>query len=147
MHFGALYNSAMARPSEAEDGRSARRVLTRAFALAMMLLILPCNASAHAVVLSATPAVNSSVPVGPIDVVLTFNSRIDVARSRLWLRAPGGTEQPVALSTQPAPGSLAGRGEVAVPGAWILRWQVLSVDGHITRGDIPFVVQAGAAGR
>ncbi|TAI60323.1 copper resistance protein CopC, partial [Bradyrhizobium sp. Leo170] len=27
------------------------------------------------------------------------------------------------------------------PGAWRLRWQVLSVDGHITRGDIPFTVR------
>ncbi|WP_245326709.1 copper resistance protein CopC, partial [Bradyrhizobium sacchari] len=25
--------------------------------------------------------------------------------------------------------------------AWHLRWQVLSVDGHITRGDIPFTVR------
>ena len=26
------------------------------------------------------------------------------------------------------------------PGAYVLRWQVLAIDGHITRGDIPFVV-------
>ena len=26
------------------------------------------------------------------------------------------------------------------PGSYVLRWQVLSVDGHITRGDIPFKV-------
>jgi hypothetical protein len=27
-----------------------------------------------------------------------------------------------------------------VPGAYVLRWQVLAVDGHITRGDVPFTV-------
>jgi methionine-rich copper-binding protein CopC len=27
-------------------------------------------------------------------------------------------------------------------GAWRVRWQVLAVDGHITRGDIPFTLRA-----
>jgi len=27
-----------------------------------------------------------------------------------------------------------------VPGLYSLRWQVLAVDGHITRGDVPFTV-------
>ena len=27
------------------------------------------------------------------------------------------------------------------PGEWRLRWQVLSIDGHITRGDIPFTAR------
>jgi methionine-rich copper-binding protein CopC len=30
-------------------------------------------------------------------------------------------------------------GELAT-GVYVLRWQVLAVDGHITRGDIPFSV-------
>ena len=28
------------------------------------------------------------------------------------------------------------------PGAWRLRWQVLALDGHITRGDVPFTLRA-----
>ena len=28
------------------------------------------------------------------------------------------------------------------PGDYIVRWQVLAVDGHITRGDVPFTVTA-----
>jgi methionine-rich copper-binding protein CopC len=28
------------------------------------------------------------------------------------------------------------------PGAYALRWRVLAVDGHITRGDIPFIISA-----
>jgi len=28
------------------------------------------------------------------------------------------------------------------PGAWRLRWQVLALDGHITRGDVPFAIRA-----
>jgi methionine-rich copper-binding protein CopC len=28
------------------------------------------------------------------------------------------------------------------PGAYTLHWQVLAVDGHITRGNVPFTVDA-----
>jgi methionine-rich copper-binding protein CopC len=28
------------------------------------------------------------------------------------------------------------------PGNYTIRWQVLAVDGHITRGDVPFTVTA-----
>jgi copper resistance protein C len=26
------------------------------------------------------------------------------------------------------------------PGSYSVRWQVLAIDGHITRGDVPFTV-------
>ena len=28
------------------------------------------------------------------------------------------------------------------PGSYVVRWQVLAVDGHITRGDVPLTVTA-----
>jgi methionine-rich copper-binding protein CopC len=28
------------------------------------------------------------------------------------------------------------------PGAYTLKWQVLATDGHITRGSVPFIVDA-----
>ena len=37
------------------------------------------------------------------------------------------------------PDLLTGRAEL-VPGSYVLHWQVLAVDGHITRGDVPFTV-------
>ena len=33
-------------------------------------------------------------------------------------------------------------GVTLTPGAHTLRWQVLAVDGHITRGEVPFTVTA-----
>ncbi len=30
--------------------------------------------------------------------------------------------------------------ELTKPGAYVVRWQVLAIDGHITRGDVPFTV-------
>jgi methionine-rich copper-binding protein CopC len=30
--------------------------------------------------------------------------------------------------------------ELTTLGAYVVRWQVLAIDGHITRGDVPFTV-------
>lgn len=97
-------------------------------------------AAAHAILMESTPAVRAAVPPGPADIVLRFNSRIDQARSRLDLRGAGAA--PLALKLAPSgPDTLAAATPLA-PGDWVLRWQVLAVDGHITRGDVPFTVQA-----
>jgi len=37
---------------------------------------------------------------------------------------------------------LVGEADALAPGDYVLHWQVLAVDGHITRGDIPFSVAA-----
>lgn len=83
---------------------------------------------------------NAVVPSGDLVIVLEFNSRIDRARSRLALQAPDGTVHAVTLSDSPA-NVLGGHADAGEGGAWILQWQVLSQDGHITRGDIPFSVR------
>jgi methionine-rich copper-binding protein CopC len=75
-----------------------------------------------------------------VAIDLKFNSRVDGARSRLILVLPGGATQVLALVKQPASQELAARAELE-PGAYMLRWQAVAEDGHITRGEIPFKVQ------
>jgi len=78
------------------------------------------------------------VPQGPVDILLQYNSRIDIAHSRVSLVDPAGKVTALTAAAGSAPGSLSAVGTTDAPGTWIIRWQVLSVDGHITRGDIPF---------
>ena len=101
----------------------------------------PVSALAHAVVVASQPAANATVPMGEVAIRVQFNSRLDVARSRLTLVAPGGTQASIAAAPGDAPGMLVARTRVAIPGRWTLRWQVLSLDGHVTRGEVPFRVQ------
>jgi copper resistance protein C len=108
--------------------------------LAAAIALRPAVAHAHAIVVVAKPAAQSTVAAGVLEIKLTFNSAIDPRRSSLRLLAPDGAESPVTLMAA-GPGALAGRARAAVNGAWKLRWQVLSRDGHITRGDIPFFVR------
>ena len=120
---------------------------TRRAALAAPLLAFaPGRAAAHALVTGSTPAAGARLAQAPAEALVRFNSRLDHARSQLLLaplrEGAGGTagEQRLAL-TEPSPeNELHARLPPLAPGGWRLRWQVLALDGHITRGDIPFEV-------
>lgn len=121
-----------------------RSVMGTALVLAA-LGAAPRPVQAHAILIESDPPTRADVPSGPVAIRLRFNSRIDQARSRIELRraeAPSPTAKPLVAALTPAgPDTLAGTTTLP-PGAWVLRWQVLAVDGHITRGDVPFTVTA-----
>ena len=98
-------------------------------------------AHAHAIVVKAQPAMNSTVARGELEIRLDFNSQVDSKRSRLTLQRPDGSEVVIALAPDAPAGVLAGRAQATVSGRWKLRWQVLSLDGHITRGEVRFSVR------
>ena len=95
---------------------------------------------AHAVVVSAMPAAEQRVAPGTLEIRLEFSVRVDKKRSLLQLTGPDGTKADVAIDPDGAPNVLAGKTASLPVGGYVLRWQVLAIDGHITRGDIPFMV-------
>jgi len=117
----------------------AKRVLTATLLLSVLFLI-PRIALAHAILVSSTPAANAVVREDSTAVELRFNSRVDGQRSRLTLVLPNGQTQPLPLEKQTAATTLNSH-LAAKPGSYIIRWQALSTDGHITRGEIPFTVR------
>jgi copper resistance protein C len=42
---------------------------------------------------------------------------------------------------------LTAKTRVTATGDFVLHWQVLSIDGHVTRGDVPFRVDAASRAR
>jgi copper resistance protein C len=118
--------------------------LARTAALAATLLagpLLAPPAFAHAILLASKPPVGGSLPAGPVDMEFRFNSRIDGARSTLRLTGPEKRETSLALLPDSPPDVLRTSAELA-PGKYVVRWQVLAVDGHVTRGEVPFTVVA-----
>jgi copper resistance protein C len=109
--------------------------------LTALLLALPYDAWAHAIIVSSQPASGATIDTSAVAIRLRFNSRIDHARSRLKLRAPDGAEQVLTPAADAPADEIDAEAKAFSPGAWHLQWQVLSVDGHITRGDIPFNVR------
>lgn len=98
------------------------------------------QAAAHALVVESSPAIDGTIAGPQVEVTLRFNSRVDHQRSRLTLIGADGLERRLTLSPADAPDILQAKATDVTPGAYRLRWQVLAIDGHITRGDIPFRV-------
>jgi copper resistance protein C len=109
--------------------------------LAILLAAAPVMAHAHAILEDSTPPAGASVSAGPVDLRFRYNSRIDQARSRLTLMRPDHSRQTIAIAGGSPPDIIQARVSLT-PGDYIVRWQVLAVDGHITRGDVPLIVTA-----
>jgi copper resistance protein C len=111
--------------------------------LALALIAnLPPLVFAHAVLIKSTPGANETVTGPNVPLSLTFNSRIDQSRSTISLENPDRTISKVTVEPDSsAPQKLVGRLSSLAPGSYKLHWQVLAVDGHITRGVISFQVK------
>lgn len=108
--------------------------------LAAAILLAPGAASAHAILMQSTPPDRGSVTAGERTLVLRYNSRIDHARSRLTLDG-SNAKMVLPLDKDGAVDSLATKVELT-PGDYVVHWQVLAIDGHMTRGDVRFTVTA-----
>ena len=117
--------------------------MMRRAALVVVLLLLPVTAAAHAVLVKSTPARRAVITISPPRVELVFNERLEAAYSTLSLwttanvrvddgKAGVGPEDPRRLSL--ALPALAG-------GHYVIRFRVLSVDGHLVEGTVPFEVR------
>ena len=107
----------------------------------LVALLLAPVVDGHAIVISAKPAQSETVSGPDVPVNLRFNSRIDTKRSRLILVTPGGEQRTLSIEGAPAGDSLVSEAKGLKSGAYVLRWQVLASDGHITRGEVPFNVK------
>jgi methionine-rich copper-binding protein CopC len=108
-----------------------------------MLVLYPVShAAAHALVVESTPAANATIAGPELDLRVRFSDRIDKKRSKLGIASAAGQAYPVQPRDDESADTLAGHAAGLPAGAYRLQWQVLAVDGHITRGEIPFAVTA-----
>lgn len=117
--------------------RLAVALLAACWAVSFCFLARPVQA--HAILVDSAPAIGGTVPAGKVMIELRFNSRVDGQRSRVHLIAKDRTMNVVKTDAEAPPEVLRATAELQ-PGTYTLRWQVLAVDGHITRGDVPFTV-------
>ena len=110
-------------------------------AIAIVLVMVPRIARAHAALMGSNPAANSTVHGPDVPITLKFNSRVDGARSTLALVGASGPTLALAVEKQTAPNTLSAHASRLEPGKYSIRWQALATDGHITRGEVPFTVE------
>ena len=97
-------------------------------------------AAAHAVLIESTPAPKSTSSGPSIAIRLRFNARVDADRSIITLIRKDGSIWKLHSLKQPEPNTLTALATALQAGDYRIRWQVLSPDGHITSGEIPFSV-------
>lgn len=102
-------------------------------------LFAAAPAFAHAILEASHPEAGGTAQAGPIAMQFRYNSRIDRARSKLVLTRPDQSRTTLPIDPDGPPDVLTTKADLP-PGAYVVRWQVLAVDGHITRGDVPFTV-------
>jgi methionine-rich copper-binding protein CopC len=113
---------------------------------AMILLLLPGSVAAHAELLEATPAADSTVAGTPDELSATFSESLLPDGSTFSIRNDAGERlavgridpaDAVRLIIDPVPD--------LTPGSYEMRWQAATDDGHIERGTWTFRVEAATA--
>lgn len=104
------------------------------------LVLFSGAAEAHAIVIASSPRPDQTVTGEELAIEIRFNSRIDAGRSHLRLFKIDGDAATLPMTDASSPDTLKATARGLTPGRYRLHWQTLSPDGHITQGDIPFVV-------
>ncbi|HXT79383.1 MAG TPA: copper resistance CopC family protein [Acetobacteraceae bacterium] len=119
--------------------RLTKQIACMGGAVLLLTGLAPAAASAHAILEDSRPVAGGKVPAGTIALHFRYNSRIDRSRSRLTLTGPDGKHVPLKIKPE-GPPDIIDASAALTPGSYVVRWQVLAIDGHITRGDVPFTV-------
>jgi copper resistance protein C len=111
--------------------------------LAVVLVLGPQLAWAHAVLVKSSPAARAAVTRAPARVELWFNERLEPRFSELAVRDRDG--QPAnrgdARVGPDDPRLLSVAVPALAPGVYTVRYRVLSVDGHVVESEFRFTVR------
>lgn len=109
-------------------------------ALVVGAALLAVSVAAHSLLLESSPAAGAVLTAPPSRVSLRFNNRIEKRLSRLVLVTAGGEARALSPLADGAPDRLEAPAPRLAPGDYRLEWHVLSIDGHLVSGAVPFRV-------
>jgi methionine-rich copper-binding protein CopC len=122
---------------------TARRGLAAVRALAVLGALAASPALAHSFLVDATPSAKDHVAPAPKTVKLKFGAGVEPAYSKLSIETPDGKVLASGAVGKPeTPRELFLDAPDMAPGRYIIRYRVLSTDGHIVEGNFDFTVDA-----
>ena len=128
----------------AADGKRTSRPSVTAFVF-LALALAPGIGSTHASLVRSAPTRRAVIVKAPDRVQLWFNERLEGQFSRLEVWDVAGRTRVDLKDVQvdPAePKKLSVGLPPLPPGAYVVRFRVLSVDGHVVEAEFPFTVRA-----
>lgn len=111
--------------------------------LSLIALLLPVNALAHAILVKAHPDKESTIPTAPSEVELVFNDSVGEEFLALAVvdeqgkRVDGHDAKLDFTDHAHLRASVSGM----APGRYMVRYRVLSADGHVVSGKYFFTLQ------
>lgn len=121
-----------------------RRVLSALVVVALLALIAPQAAQAHAGLLSSDPADGSSLQAAPADVTLEFSEPLLEDTADVSIQSPAGEVLTAAVEAAGATVVIPWPQE-AVEGDFSVNFRVVSGDGHPIEGTVAFTIEPAAA--
>ncbi|MGG6313734.1 copper resistance CopC/CopD family protein [Paenibacillus macerans] len=125
-------------------------LILAALAAMIGLLFSPPPVSAHAYVVSSTPAADETLAESPDEVTVDFNEPVEEGFHALTVTGPGGERVEAGNSKidpeRPTRLSVALSTDLA-DGVYAANWKIVSGDGHPVSGTISFQIGQGGAGQ
>jgi methionine-rich copper-binding protein CopC len=120
---------------------SSRRVFGLLFAGAIAASIATSPARAHSFLVEATPSSKDHVAASPKTIKLRFGGGVEPKYSRLTVEdATGKVLSEGSIGVPDKPRELSMDAPDLAPGKYVVRYRVLSVDGHVVEGNYEFTV-------
>ncbi len=121
------------------------RLIASLFVTLVLAVATAGTASAHAALRHAHPSAGEELAIAPVEISIEYSTGVDLAQAEMHLTDASGAEIALAkVEGEAAAGETLVRriSGTLIPGTYAVRWRVLSIDGHWTRGDYTFVVTA-----
>jgi copper resistance protein C len=110
----------------------------------------PAAASAHAALVKAEPGSRAVLQQAPEAVKLWFNEAVEAKQSRIWLEDAAGKEVPGCGAPEVKaddPRLISIRAPRLSPGAYFVKYRVLSRDGHVVEYGHRFRIESPPAAK
>ena len=108
--------------------------------LAALLLVMPIQARAHAVVTESSLASEPVKANHATTVRLLFNANVELSLSRVFLVSKGDVFHPATIARGKKPGELLIKLPPLEPGDYAIKYKVFAADGHLTENNLRFHV-------
>jgi copper resistance protein C len=116
---------------------------TIAAATSLALLSASTSAHAHSFLVEATPSSKDHVAESPKTIRLRFGGGVEPAYSKITIESPEGRVLAQgAVGVPEKPRELTLDAPVLAPGRYVVKFRILSQDGHIVEGNYEFFVDA-----
>jgi methionine-rich copper-binding protein CopC len=109
----------------------------------LFILLAPSSLSAHAYLVKSVPAQRATLYRAPSKIQLWFNERLEPRYSSLALSDAGGKSVEISnveVSTED-PRQLSALLKPLPAGRYVVKYRVLSVDGHVVQDQFSFTVK------